>query len=330
MKTLIQELINQYDLNVKKHSYNRGNYYITTFEEQYILRKVNMPEEQIWFIYEAINYLRDNNFNKVSTLHLTKKKLPYSMTKGQMYILQTYKEGQEIDFKEIEDSRGVVKLLAEFHKTGTDFNTKYRKSETVEIKDIYENFTKRSKESAMIKKNIVNISQKTPFEVMFLKDYKVYNDLQKMAISCIDLQTSIEVTNQARLRKTLVHNDYNYHSATKIGDEYYILGIDNCTYSLQILDLSNILTKIMQKNKWDIILLKSLINIYEEIRPIQPQEKNILKANLIFPIKYSGICNKFLQSKRRNNYTMFEVKWLNMLEYQEEQIKAAQYILNEL
>ncbi|OON94821.1 MAG: hypothetical protein ATN32_07865 [Candidatus Epulonipiscium fishelsonii] len=200
----------------------------------------------------------------------------------------------------------------------------------MEIKDIYENFIKRSKESLTIKKNIVNISQKTPFEVMFLKDYKIYNELQQMAISCIDPQISKEVTKQARVRKTLVHSDYNYHSVTKIGDEYYILGIDNCTYNLQILDLSNILTKIMQKNKWDITLLETLINIYEEIRPIQPQERAILKSVLIFPGKYSGICNKFLQSKRRNNYTMFEVKWTNMLEYQEEQIKAAKYILNEL
>ncbi|OON97370.1 MAG: hypothetical protein ATN36_03545 [Epulopiscium sp. Nele67-Bin005] len=321
MKTLNHALINQYALDIRKYYYNRSNYYLDTNQGFFILRKVNISIEQILFMNDAINYLKSNGFSQVSSIYLTKKNLPYAQNKGQLYVLQEHQEGKEIDFQDMKDIKGVVSLLAAFHKCGLNFETEHRSSESVQMKSISDYVSKRYKETAALKKKVVNLSQKTPFEIMFLKDYRVYETLERKALSYI-----APLSEETVLPKNLIHNDYKYHTIKRVDNYYHMAHIDNCTYNVQVLDLSSVLTKIMQKNNWRVDILQQLIEDYEAIRPLSEEERCILKSMLIFPEKYANICYKYLQSKRRNNYSMFEVKWQNMLEYQDAQVTATEFI----
>ncbi len=330
MKALPNDLLSQYEINIKKYSYNRSNYILETTNGKYILRKLNIPAEQILFMYEAVNHLRENGFLQVSLIYPTKKKLPYAISRGQVYVLQSYADGEEVEFKDSHDVKGIVELLANFHKCGVNFDTQHRSSDDMHIKDVYAYFSKRLRETHNLKKKIVPLSQKTEFEIMFLKDYSTYEKLEKMALDCIDPSSCSRVMKQAKETKSLVHNDYKYHTISRVKDGYYLSNVDECTYNMQVLDLSSILVKIMQKNNWDTSLLCTLIQVYEDIRPLSDDEKSVLKALLIFPEKYAAICHKFLQCKRRNNYSMYEVKWENMLVYKDAQVNAAHYIKENL
>ncbi len=330
MKALPNDLLSQYELNITKYTYNRSNYILHTNKGKYILRKMNIPTEQILFMYEAVNHLQANGFEQVSLIYPTKKKLPYAVSRGQVFILQNYQEGSEVEFRSIEDITGIVKLLANFHKCGVDFTTSYRSCDDNHIKDVYSYFTKRLRETAVLKKKIAPLSQKTEFEIMFLRDYRTYETLEKIALDCVDQASCAHVMEQARLTKSLVHNDYKYHTINRLSSGYILTCLDECTYNMQVLDLGGILVKIMQKNNWDISLLGELIGVYEEIRPLSVQERSVLKALLIFPEKYATICHNFLQCRRRNNYSMYEVKWENMLNYKDQQVRAAEFIKDNL
>ncbi len=330
MKALPNDLLSQYELDIKKYYYSRSNYLLDTTKGKYILRKMNIPTEQILFMHEAVNHLRANGFLQVNPIYLTKKKLPYVISRGQIYVLQDYEDGVEVEFKDENDLKGMVELLANFHKSGINFETEYKNAEDMHVKDIYMYFTKRTRETHNLKKKIIPLSQKTNFEILFLRDYKAYEDLEKLALECIDKSSCEKIMKDAMITKSLVHNDYKYHAVNRIDKNYTLIHIDKCAYNIQVLDLSSILIKIMQKNKWDTQLLFKLIKAYEDVRPLSKDEKSVLKAMLIFPEKYATICNKYLQCKRRNNYSMYEVKWTNMIEYLDEQVKAAYFIKEHL
>ncbi|OON98600.1 MAG: hypothetical protein ATN35_04395 [Epulopiscium sp. Nele67-Bin004] len=330
MKTLPNDLRSQYDLEIKKHYYDRSNFILDTNKGKYILRKMNISTEQILFMYDAVNHLRGNGFLQIGSIYPTKKNLPYSTSRGQIYVMQTYKDGKEVEFNELADIKGSIKLLANFHKCGVGFETSLKNSQAIHIKDIYSYFSKRTRETHTLKKKITPLSQKTPFEIAFLKDYQDYEELQKMALDCTSQTCCKNIMTNVQLTNSLAHNDFKYHAIRRMGDNYTLVHIDLCTYNMQVLDFSSILIKIMQKNSWDTTLLHELITIYETIRPLSDDEKAVLKAMLIFPDKFATICNNYLQCKRRNNYSMFAVKWDNMIEYKEEQIKAAHYIKENL
>ena len=92
------------------------------------------------------------------------------------------------------------------------------------------------------------------------------------------------------------------------------------------LDLAQILSKIMQKNDWDKQILYNLIQEYDKKRVISQDEMRLLKFLMTYPDKYNSICLKYMSSKRRWNYSMFEQKWLNMLSYRDKQIEVANMI----
>ena len=143
MRPLSRELIAQYDLNIKKYQYIRSNYYLETNKGKFVLRRVEIPKEQISFNYEVDTQLQERNFNGISNIYATKKKIPYALLGEQYYLMQAYESCEETDFKEYEDLKGIITSLALFHKVGVEINSKMRGVEEIKIKNIYEYYLRR-------------------------------------------------------------------------------------------------------------------------------------------------------------------------------------------
>lgn len=328
---LNNDLIAQYDLGVKKVQYNRSNYYLETSKGQYVLRKVNIPREQIAFEYEVNKELIDKGFKNLEKLYLTKKQSPYALQQDRIYVLQSYRQVEEIDFREENDLKQVINVLANFHRVAKDIYVPERKIENVSIKNVYEYFQKRTLETKKMKDKMVGISQKSKFERMFVEGYKDYQELEHIALKLMNEEISNGLIQQAKMGLTIVHNEYTYHALGKTKEGQYIINhLDACSYNIQLLDVANVLIKVMQKNNWDIELLDKLIKGYRSVNPLKEDEYKALKAMLIFPEKFASICHRYMTSRRRNNYSMFELKWENMLVYKEEQLKAAYMIQKHL
>ena len=331
MKQVGNELFSQYDISIKKFQYSRSNYYLDTKQGQLLLRKTLIPREQIMFVHEVTGQLIDRGFNEISKIYTTKKQVPYGNYLDKNFILQAYDKISEIDFADIGELKAIIEVLAKFHVAATHIHSKVRSVEGAGFKNIHEYFQKRVTDGRKMKKKITKMSQKTKFEIMFLEDYKAYEELQYKALELVKPESAHRLIEKAKRNKTILHNEFTYHAVGKLEDgSYKIANLDNCTYSIQLLDLSNVLTKIMQKNQWDLVLLDQLIESYTKISHLEEEEIRILKAMLIFPEKYASICFKYMTSKHRNNYSMFEHKWENMLVYKEDQLKTAHEIIKYL
>lgn len=332
MKTMGNELFAQYDMSIKKVQYNRSNYYLETKQGNLILRKTMVPKDQISFEYEVTQQLLQKGFNEIAKIYLTKKQNPYGLYQDRCYILQDYNKMIEIDFTSEKDLKAIIEVLARFHKAAQHIESQTRILENAGIKNIYEYFQKRVLDGKHMRKKITGFSQKTRFEIMFLKDYKEYEDLQYQALDLMTPEIAEALIEKVRVEKTLIHNDFTYHAVGRIEEtnQYRINHLDACTYNIQLLDLANVLTKVMQKNNWNLSLLNRLIESYHTIHTLSIDEVNVLKAMLIFPDKYAGICYKYTNSKHRNHYSMFEHKWENMLIYKEAQILVAKEIAKQI
>lgn len=329
MRPLSRELISQYDISVKRYQYIRSSYFLDTNKGRFTLRKVDLTKEQIGFSYEVDAHLNQDHFNSLNSIYGTKKKAPYALLGDETYVMQTYKPCEETDFKDYNDLKEIVLVLAKFHKQATNIESQIRQPEEVKMKNIYEYYLKRQSENNKLKKNIVTLKQKSNFEFMFLEECDVYRRLEEMALKNIDYDLSCRLIQNVRDKKEVAHKDFTYHTVNKTQDQEYIISqIDVCNYDIQILDLAQILCKIMQKNDWNKKILYSLIQEYDKERTISQDEMRLLKFLMTYPDKYNSICLKYMSSKRRWNYSMFEQKWLSMLAYRDKQIETANMIQN--
>lgn len=327
MRPLCRELTSQYDLNIKKYQYVRSNYYLETNKGKFALRKVDLTKEQLGFSYEVDTHLSKCNFSNLSSIYATKKKTPYSILGEEVYIMQDYKPCEETDFKDYNDLKGIIIALADFHKLAINVSSKIREPEKIKIKNIYDYYMKRQAENYKLKKNILALKQKSNFELMFLEDCEVYRALEEIALSSIDDNLACRLIQKAIDTKSIGHRDFTYHTVGRTAEEEYIISqVDVCNYDIQILDLAQILSKIMQKNEWNKELLFKLIKEYDNKRTLSQDEMRLLKFMIIYPEKYNSICFKYMSSKRRWNYSMFEQKWQSMLSYKEEQLEVARMI----
>lgn len=327
VRPLCRELTSQYDLNIKKYQYVRSSYYLETNKGKFALRKVDLTKEQLGFSYEVDTHLSQCNFQEINSIYATRKKAPYAMLGDECYIMQNYKPCEETDFKAYEDLRGIVMTLARFHRYAINVSSKIREPKKVKIKNIYEHYIKRQTENNKLKKNITMLKQKSNFELLFLADCEAYRHLEEIALASISDELACRLIQAAVENKSVGHKDFTYHTVNKTEENKYIISqIDLCNYDIQVLDLAQILSKIMQKNEWNKGLLFNLINEYNKERTLSPDEMCLLKFMLIYPEKYNSICFKYMSSRRRWNYSMFEQKWQNMLSYKSQQMEVAKEI----
>jgi len=327
VRPLSRDLTSQYDLSIKKYQYLRSNYFLDTNKGKFTLRKVDLTKEQLGFSYEVDTHLSQCHFDILNHIYLTKKKTPYAVLGDECYIMQGYKPCEETDFKDYSDLREMIWVLARFHKAAVGIEASGREPEKVKMKNIYEYYIKRQLENNKLKKNIVSLKQKSNFELMFLDDCEVYRELEALALSSIDNELACRLIQKVRETKAVAHKDFTYHTVNKTADKEYIISqIDVCNYGIQIMDLAQILSKIMQKNEWDKKILYNLMKEYDHERPLSEDEMRLLKFMMIYPEKYNSICLKYMGSKRRWNYSMFEQKWNNMISYKEKQLEVAKMI----
>lgn len=329
MRPLGRELTSQYDLNIKKYQYVRSSYYLETNKGKFALRKVDLTKEQLGFSYEVDTHLSQCNFQEINNIYATRKKMPYAILGDEYYVMQNYKPCEETDFKDYDDLRGIVMTLARFHKCAVGVQSKIRTPEKIKIKNIYEHYIKRQAENNKLKKNIAMLKQKSNFELLFLEDCEDYRILEEMALANISKELADKLIQVTLENKSIRHKDFTYHTVNKTRENQYIMSqIDLCNYDIQVLDFAQILSKMMQKNEWNKRLLFNLINEYDKERTLSKDEMCLLKFMMIYPEKYNSICFKYMSSRRRWNYSMFEQKWQNMLSYKSQQIEVAKELQN--
>ena len=293
-----------------------------------MLRKIDIPKEQVLFTYEVDKQIKTSMFNGMSHIYPTKKNIPFAQLGENYYLMQSHNIGEETDFRSYEDLRGIVETLARFHKSAIDICSSNRSIADVKIRNIYDYYNKRKLENTKLKKSISCLKQKSSFEFMFIDGYESYNELEEMALSSINSKLVESVIENVRNKRCVAHKDITYHTICRVGgDEYMISTLDKCNYDIQVLDLAQILSKIMQKNEWDSDVLYKLVEEYSKINPLAKDDLSILKFSMIYPEKFNSICFKYMSSKRRWNYSMFEKKWESMLAYQTNQIAVAKEII---
>lgn len=328
MKMINNDIFKNFKTTVRRCHKFRGMYVCETDMGTKIIRISKYSPEQVEMEYRIKAHLIENGFNHLDQLYTSQEGTPYVKYNGLIYVMTDYKKGQTVDFYNKEDIKNAMQILASLHIAGQCFDNVPKDLSLRKIKNLGEVYDKRYRETIKLRKRIENTSRKTDFEILYLKNSNIYQEYQEKSKEYINPISYKKLIDTAKGNKSIAHGEYTYHNIIKLdNDSMVIKGFEESAYNVQITDLVYITRRIMQRNQWDVDLLLTILEEYNKVRPISAEEWNIIKGMIIFPERFSKLCNEYFNSRRRWNYNMFDRKFTKILGYKDDYINCTNEIL---
>lgn len=290
------QILEQYPFEVKQTVKGRGALICDTDKGLKILKEYRGSQGRAEFLYSLLKFLKEQGQERIDCIVKNNEEEAITIdTDGTAYIVRDWYEGKECDTKSREDILCAVQQLAQLHKMMREFPLEI--PEYLKGKDntlLLEN-EKHTRELKKVRNFVYSRKKKNDFEQKFLQSYDMfYQEAKKV----VDLQ-------QQELERTdtdsvygICHGDYNQHNVIFTRQGTAVLNFERASYDVQAGDLGNFMRKIMEKHNWNMGLGVDMLEAYEQVRPMSPEEMKQLYIRLAYPEKFWKIANHYFNASK--------------------------------
>ena len=287
-----EQVLEQYELEVKSVSKGREGYICDTSQGKKVLKEYRGSAERAEFMYEILTLLRENEL-LVETVNRTKEGSPLAVDEEeQKYILLDTFSGAECDTRQREEMLRAVRMLAKFHNAAEHYEGNvpaYIQTEKQALLHLYE---KHNRELGKVKNYIRSKKKKNEFEVLFAGKYDYFMGRAREVTAMLEALLPEEGI------FGFCHGDYNQHNVLFSAKETAIVHFDSLSYHIRVSDLANFIRKMLEKNNWNPGLGMDLIRAYDGVRKLSAQELRYLYLYLAYPEKFWKIANHYYNTHK--------------------------------
>lgn len=287
------ELFDYFDFLVEDATPVRSIFILNTDKGMKILKKVDYSEEEIMFIYNSLNKIRELYPHVINFKESIFNK-PYIEYEGGLYVVIDIIEGRECVFENPIDLMRASGALARLHIAGENIGVEYEKRNN--LGKMIDRFRSKMLDMEKYKEIALMHKNKKEFDRVYLEYADYYIDYIKEAISQLENSSYLELCGKYH---TLCHHDLAHHNILMGNDdEVYFIDFDYSIIDLPYHDISNMLTKAIKHNGWDINIAENIMEAYMEKKPMSKDEINILYGFLLFPQDFYDISTSYYMQTR--------------------------------
>ncbi len=291
-----QEVLAQYDLNIRNCGNLRGALLLDTDCGLKVLRPTQSGEQRLEFEDAVKKYVKRTGELCVDTACRTREgKLFAENSYGDRFCVRDWYYGEECNLKQETHCFTAVDTLNCLHALSDGF-VKEEAYQMYERIPLAEQFIKRTRELKRVRSYIREKKQKSEFEVYYLKLCDGYYEQAQAAEEYIKASAVTEP------RFGLIHGNYNYHSLLTDNSTrevcFVVTSFDKAGFGQQISDFYYLLRKTMEKNDWNQLLGYQMIQRYLDKRTNPEEELLLLRAQVLFPEKFWKIANYYYNNRK--------------------------------
>lgn len=309
-------LFDKFDFLVEDAAPVRSVYILTTNEGMKILKKIDYSLEELLFIYESLNKVRES-YPYVINYRMSIDKKPYVEYDGGIYVVLELINGRECIYENPIDMKLASLALAELHLAGSNINTSCKtRSNLGKMPDKVRNKIRDMKKYKKVAGMHVN---KNTFDSSYLEyaDYYISYGLKSYEYLVNSSYKSLCETGH-----TLCHHDLAHHNILIDSDnKVYFLDFDYSIIDLPYHDISNIITKAIKHNGWNIDTANLIMENYIKIKPMSKEEIEVLYGYLLFPQDFYDIATSYYMRTRNWDEDEFIDKLKTRAGYREDREK---------
>ena len=287
-----EQVLEQYELEVKSVSKGRESYICETDQGQKLLKEYRGSMERAEFLTGMLEHLKGQGM-LVETVIRTKEGTPFAVAEDETkYALYDAWLGAECDTKSREDMLASVCRLAELHNAAESYKgeiPEFVRGNQNALLSLYE---KHNRELNKVKNYIRAKKKKNEFEMLF---FGQYGDFMQKAES-VTKQLSDMPMEEALVG--FCHGDYNQHNVIFSKKGTAIVHFDSFSYQIRVSDLANFMRKMLEKNNWNTELGMDLIHAYDRVRKLSAGELQCLYLYMAYPEKFWKIANHYYNAHK--------------------------------
>lgn len=310
------ELFDCYDFLVEDAAPVRSVYVLTTNEGMKILKKVDYTLEELIFIYESLNKIRER-YPYVINFKKTKEDKPYVQYSGGIYVVFDLINGRECIFENPIDLKKVATALASLHMAGENIEggavLRYNLGKMPDkIKSRIREMKKYKKIAAMhVNKNV--------FDDLYIEYADYYISCAIKSYECLEESSYRELCKNYH---TLCHHDLAHHNILIGNDEnVYFIDFDYSVIDLPYHDIANMIIKAIKHNGWNIEIANMVMESYMRVKEITLEELKVLYGYLLFPQDFYDIATSYYMRTRNWDEDEFTNKLKTRAGYREDREK---------
>lgn len=314
--SLDTRLFDYFDFLVEDAAPIRSVYVLNTNKGMKILKKVDYGMEELNFLYNSLNVIR-KKYPYVINFRESIDGNPYVRYEDGTYVVLDIIEGRDCIFENPLDLKKAASALARLHTAGEDVAIDHRiRNNLGKLMDKYEEKLRALEKYKEIANMHVN---KSEFDRLYLKYADYYISCIKKAYSYIEESCYKELCSQ---RHTLCHHDLAHHNILMGKDDnVYFIDFDYSVIDLPYHDISNIITKAIKHNEWEIDIANLVLEGYMENRELSKGEIEVIYGYLLFPQDFYDITSNYYMKNRGWEEEEFKDKLKRKAEYKDDREK---------
>lgn len=310
--SLDTNLFDEFGFLVEDAAPIRSVYILKTNRGMKILKKIDYDMEELSFINDSLNIIREE-YPYIINFSLSTKGNIFVNYEGGNYIVIDLIEGRDCVFQNPLDLKKASLALAKLHRAGERVELICPKRNN--LGKLLDKYHQRMRQMEKFKE-IANLHIiKSQFDEIYLQQVDYYIKCVDQAIDQISASSYFELCNT---RHTLCHHDLAHHNILiSEDDNVYFLDFDYSMIDLPYHDLSNIITKSVKNSEWDNEICNYIIKGYMEERELSKQEIKVLYGYLLFPQDFYDITSGYYLKNRGWDEEEFVDKLKRKVEYKE-------------
>ena len=287
-----EQILGQYELEVKSVSKGRESYICDTSQGTKVLKEYHGSKERAEFLAGMLTCLQEQGLT-VETLIRTKEGSPIAVSEDETkYILLEAYAGTECDTRNRDAMLAAVRRLARLHQAAAAYTgeiPEFVKADQNALLTLYE---KHNRELRKVKNYIRSKKKKNEFEMLFAAQCARFMEKAERVTERLE-----DVKPQEELLG-FCHGDYNQHNVIFTSQGIAVVHFDSFAYQVQMSDLANFMRKMLEKNNWNTGLGLDLIRAYDETEKLSPGALNCLYLYLAYPEKFWKIANHYYNAHK--------------------------------
>jgi len=294
-----EEILEQYDVEIRSTAKGRGALSCETDKGTMLLKEFRGSKDRAAFLYDILKFLSENGFAS-ETVVVTREGEAAAKDElnGTLYLLKNWYQGRECDVKNRDDILAAVKKLAQFHVLAKSCPNEIPDFLKADKSSLLLEYERHNRELNKVKNYIRNKNKKNQFELLFMRVYESYRTQALEVAEQLKRQLDNLDPELEEQMWGLCHGDYNQHNIILSQGEWTFLNFEQMVYDIMVRDLANFVRKILEKYNWNTGLGIDMITEYDKIRKLKQQELEQLYLRLAYPKKFWKIANHYSSSRK--------------------------------
>lgn len=305
-KQKIGLLAHKFGLNIKKYLSNYPGVYHLYLKngKQLCLKRIRYPIQRLYWIDQTLHHIRQSGFSQLvwrSKNTAVGKKLYVKLNpKTPAYILMPWINGRWPSPKSVQDMYQCGATLAKFHQASerVDMN----KSNSWNKLGTWPDELRR-KQSVLEKKiNQISITQPRSMKLFLHKKKKEILDLCEQARNLLNTEL---YSNECSQKKAVIcHGDGGPTNFIFTSRDVFLIDFETLRADLKAYDLYRIIYNSCKDNQWHFATAKALLDGYQSVKRITPEDIELMKIWLRFPRTTELLFKKINPAYPLNTYKL--------------------------